>query len=731
MSYYYTILPIKGQGILPDFSFSVGRPACAFVILCAKKGFLFFTENFIMLHFCILKYSEVSSGMKCPECGAWNQAYLPRCNRCGAPLVENHEQTAASWEDAMHKKKPSLQVIQFEKGDTDVRPELDDGIYDPEAVDRASLRDELEELEARRRQGTERKAQMKERADRVRRSLQDADIIRPVQNSYSAGYDGDAAAIQARQKQRQARYMRSDASGANSATPQDAQDNDRGYFGDPGYETPLAYADDDPEAPYYYDGYTPESGDQGALTDREYMPRRMQTRAAREEISESFSSTRRKKNRFLRALGTVSLLLLISVAASAGGILIAREYVINQGLQVQQDNETRVELTKTQVDGHPAHTITVYGKENATIYLQETQSSYVIADGHISVTIPDYMWYDTESSTYATPVETDTMDITVTPFIRYSQEGEQYALEPLHYTIDVPLSPIYLLNPGTEYAEVGVSIYEVRLNVQLGSTVIIDGTNVSTLIRETGNVSKNVQVIPVGENKISISVKSKYCREHKMEITLYRAEQQIPLELVPTVLVEWNHEPISEEKYNSASDEERAAMQIPTISGTTLPGAQITVEFPHRKLEQDMETGKFSFVPLFKDLGNNDVVIRASIDGKEDSVITHTVYYMPNADVYTRRAWDLESQYTDLINYIALRKGTIYVATGVVERIISTAPQMAIISIGDETFKKEVLIENSSKTTWEVGTRYRIYGEAYGLYDNMPRLTVRYTYLTE
>ena len=367
MSYYYTILPIKGQGILPDFSFSVGRPACAFVILCAKKGFLFFTENFIMLHFCILKYSEVSSGMKCPECGAWNQAYLPRCNRCGAPLVENHEQTAASWEDAMHKKKPSLQVIQFEKGDTDVRPELDDGIYDPEAVDRASLRDELEELEARRRQGTERKAQMKERADRVRRSLQDADIIRSVQNSYSAGYDGDAAAIQARQKQRQARYMRSDASGANSATPQDAQDNDRGYFGDPGYETPLAYADDDPEAPYYYDGYTPESGDQGALTDREYMPRRMQTRAAREEISESFSSTRRKKNRFLRALGTVSLLLLISVAVCAGGILIAREYVINQGLQVQQDNETRVELTKTQVDGHPAHTITVYGKENATM----------------------------------------------------------------------------------------------------------------------------------------------------------------------------------------------------------------------------------------------------------------------------------------------------------------------------------------------------------------------------
>ena len=31
----------------------------------------------------------------------------------------------------------------------------------------------------------------------------------------------------------------------------------------------------------------------------------------------------------------------------------------------------------------------------------------------------------------------------------------------------------------------------------------------------------------------------------------------------------------------------------------------------------------------------------------------------------------------------------------------------------------------------QVGVRYRIYGEAYGLYDTMPRLTVRYTYLIE
>ncbi|MFR5788495.1 MAG: hypothetical protein ACLUHE_16265 [Christensenellales bacterium] len=65
-----------------------------------------------------------------------------------------------------------------------------------------------------------------------------------------------------------------------------------------------------------------------------------------------------------------------------------------------------VELTATTVDDHPAHVITIYGRENATVYLREMQTSYVIADGKVSITVPDYMWYDTESSTFATAVET-------------------------------------------------------------------------------------------------------------------------------------------------------------------------------------------------------------------------------------------------------------------------------------------------------------------------------------
>lgn len=685
--------------------------------------------------------------MKCPHCGAWNTAYLPKCSRCGMPL-DNNTQKQLSWEESMHKKNHSLTVMQFDEEDEGMPAAMDAGVsednaFDPEALNRTELTDEIEGLKQRREEGVRRIEQMKEHAGRVRRSLSEAQIIRPLpeEGDSLSAYDDDSIVIRRRQQAHQARYsaeLQEDDVQETAydegihAQPAQQQYDRYGYFGDES-EPPMTFVSDDDDAPIYYDGYTPESGDQGALTDEEYMPRRSQPRRTRmeEEELETVNTGKRKKGRITRFIVGTLIFLLCCALVGVGGLFAAQKYVESQGLQMRADSDTHVAVTPATVDGLPAHTLTIYAKENATIYLREMQSSYVVADGKVEVTVPDYMWYDTESSTFATAVETDTMDVVITPFIRYSQEGDQYQLDAIQFTIDVPLSEVYLLNPPTVRAEVGVSIYEVRINVEPGSTVVIDGTNVSTLIRETGNVSKNVQVLPVGDNTISISVKSKYCRENKMEVTLHRAPQEIPLELDATVLVEWNNEAVTNEKYASASDEERAKMQRPSISGTTLPGAMVQVEFPHENLEVDPLTGKFTFNPLFTELGNNDVVIRASYEGKRDSVITHTVYYMPNADIYTRRAWDLNSQYTDLINYINIRKGTIYMGIGTVERIISTAPQMAVMNIGSDTFEKLVMIENSSKTTWEVGEKYRIYGDAYGLYDTMPRLTVRYTYLAE
>ena len=667
--------------------------------------------------------------MKCPKCGAWNQAYLPKCTRCATPLIGN-TQKQASWEESMHKKKPSLEIMEFDELDTSIRaPEQEElPMYDPDKIVRSDLTDELEELVDRRDRGRRRLDQMKDQANRIRSTMREVEVIRPLpEDEDPSVYAGDKAAIRHRQQLRQEDYV---LESEESAHERPESETDYGFISEQQGERPITFDDTDPSAPYYYDGFD-EARSEEEVSDDASMPRRTPSRKKKRN-DEIISSKPSAFNRFLHGLVIVFAVIGCLSVMVVSGLLVARNFVINQESQIKRDNVTTIDVhASTTEDGHPSHVLTIHGRENATIYLKETQTSYVISDGKVTIAIPDYMWYDTETSTFAKSVNSDSMDVRITPFIRYSQEGEQYELDPIEYTISVPESPVYLLNPSTKYAEVGVSIYEIRLNVALGSTVIIDGTNVSSLIRDTGNVSKNVPVLPVGDNIISISVKSKYCRETKMEVTLHRAPQEIPLELLPTVLVEWNYEYITPEKYNSATDEERKTMNIPTISGTTLPGATITVEFPHRDLKQDLVTGEFSFIPKFTELGNNDIRIRASYEGKQDSVITHTVYYMPNADIYTRRAWDLDAQYTDLVNYINMRKGTIYVGIGTVERIISTSPQMAVMNIGNDNFEKLVMIENSSKTTWVKGTKYRIYGDVYGMYDTMPRLTVRYTYLVE
>ncbi|MDO5300694.1 MAG: hypothetical protein Q4F18_14795, partial [Clostridia bacterium] len=199
----------------------------------------------------------------------------------------------------MHKKKPSLTVVQFDPGEEDLSALPQEDIYDPDKLDGVSLADEMEELQKRREEGSRRIEQMKDQAERVRRSIKEAQIIRPAPESsdMASQYAGDSAAIRRRQQQRQAQYVMDDEPDDAPKAQQPAQDTPLGYFGDPLYERPLTYVDDDEQAPIFYDGYTPDSGDQGALTDEEYMPRRVQTRAAREDAYESFSAGRRRKNR--------------------------------------------------------------------------------------------------------------------------------------------------------------------------------------------------------------------------------------------------------------------------------------------------------------------------------------------------------------------------------------------------------------------------------------------------
>jgi hypothetical protein len=307
------------------------------------------------------------------------------------------------------------------------------------------------------------------------------------------------------------------------------------------------------------------------------------------------------------------------------------------------------------------------------------------------------------------------MEVELTPFIRTSS-GEQKQMDPVRYTIDIPLSPITLINPDVTYLEVSTPVYNIRFHVMQNSKVFINEEDFSSFVNtQNGYISYNAAVQPVGNNVINITVRSQYYRENSVTITIYRAVQDIPLDLASTL-------------------DDESSRSTMTIHATTRAGATITVLSPHENLDTSQlgSTGVFSFDAVFPKIGMNTVEIRADFPDKNPTTVKYDIYYLPDPDIYTKKAWALDSWgYPDLLANMNTRVANtqIYVFTGPVREIISNKPQLAILDAADSSGNERlVLVENQTKTEWVLGERYRIYADAYGVYGNIPRLIARYTY---
>ena len=140
--------------------------------------------------------------------------------------------------------------------------------------------------------------------------------------------------------------------------------------------------------------------------------------------------------------------------------------------------------------------------------------------------------------------------------------------------------------------------------------------------------------------------------------------------------------------------------------------------------------GSFSFQGVFDHIGNNTITITADYQNRKTTKVDHVVYYVPSIDEYSRKAWDIVTEYTDLMNNLDLRKKKtqIYVCKGVITSIETTKPQRAYMECGTAESPVTIFVENSSRTTWVEGESYRLYADAFGMYNSKPWLVVRYTY---
>lgn len=630
--------------------------------------------------------------MKCPNCGKWNQASLPHCMYCGQELPNDAygADGVPAWQielDDKSKAKTYIRVDESGQVETTMDP-------------RDTLAGEMAELKKRKLSGEERQRALRQQA--AQRGLAPSGrTVRTTSNrsTFFSAYDNPDTSLrpvapelveEETQVQPNARQVYPEKYRVTYSG--DAEDEVYGY----GNTRRLVNIQRPGEDEAIYDGFHDTSAYLPSYANQDEYENSLRMKG----MNQNRRPRRHSMRRFFRALTIIGCLGL------AAWLVVAFVVPVFTS-QKDQDKPVAV-VTPTIRDDLAAHTVTIPGEEGQRITIRELRTSAIVTGGYATFDIPDHIWYDD----YEDYLQ-ETMPITLTPFV-ITDTGKQKPLEAIHYEIDIPLSPIELSTPDSPYQVVSTAMYNIVFYVREGSTVLINDEDYSDLVNtEGGKVNYNATVQPIGENTFHIVVRSQYCRENSMTVTLYREKQSIPLDLASDIATS-------------------TSKNYMTVRGTTLPGAVVKVLSPYVDLDitNTPTDGSFSFKANFDKIGNNTIIITVDYPGKETTKVEHTVYYVPNIDDYSRKAWDIATQYTDLMENLDARKARsqIYVCKGVITSIDTTKPQRAFMNVGTEESPLMIYVENSSRTTWEVGKSYRLYGDAYGMYDSKPWLVVRYTY---
>ena len=632
--------------------------------------------------------------MKCRKCGRWNQSNMPHCRYCGA-LLESTEgyysASAPDWQNQLKDAPRSYILVD------------DSGIAETTKDYRDELANEMVDLHRRKTEGEVRQQRLRAEAS-VKGYAPTGRSVRTTSNRgtfFSSMTDNPDATLRPVDPSlvENLSNVRPDAQHVYSSTyrgsrQQVQRTRERNPYAYGNTQRILA-AGDDVESAQVYDGFHDTS---------EYIPDFQRTDEY--EHSMTIRSTKAWSPRRIGMRSVMLALLIISLVLVSTWLVITVFIPMLNGSQNSANAE--VTITPTIRDDLAAHTITIPGVDGQRISVRELRTSAIVTGGVATFDILDHIWYDD----YEDYLQ-DTMNVTLTPYL-ITETGKQTPLSPISYDIDIPLSPIELATPDSPYKVVSTAMYTIVFYVSEGSTLTVNGEDYSDLVNtEGGKVSYNATVQPIGENVFNIVVRSQYCRENSLTVTLYREKQDIPLDL-------------SSDIYSRSTD------NVMTVRATTIPGAVVNVLSPFSDLDiTDTDTdGSFTFKALFETIGDNTIIITADYPGKKQTRVEYTVYYVPSIDVYSRKAWDIVTQYNDLMDNIDLRKSKsqIYVCIGKLVSIETTKPQRAFMECTTANGTVTVYIENSSQTTWVEGQSYRLYADAYGMYSSKPWLIARYTY---
>ena len=374
--------------------------------------------------------------MKCPACGYWNRATFPRCFRCGEPLEQRESGLPISDDEKTpipHAEDEATEISFDEMGNEYIRRD-----------DRDRLALEMLSLHDRKRRGEIKQKQL---------------MTRGAQRGF-----------------------------APSGTRVSASFRRNRLFIDPQtVRRRTAEALAEPKA-VDYDGFT-ESPNYFSVSDEDPGYAKAASRGYSAMAPVPMPGAKRK-----RIIGRMRYLpyLALAMLVIAGGIAL-NQFFISPWLSSRRQADTVPQplISASILDDMAAHIISIPGPEGAQIYIKELRNSYIVTGGYATFQVADYFWYDLIEN-----LTQPSMDVTLTPYIRTSS-GEQKEMDLVKYTIDIPLSPIMLINPDVTYLEVSTPIFNIRFNVMQNSKVFINGEDYSSFVNtQNGLISYNAAIQP-------------------------------------------------------------------------------------------------------------------------------------------------------------------------------------------------------------------------------------------
>ena len=354
----------------------------------------------------------------------------------------------------------------------------------------------------------------------------------------------------------------------------------------------------------------------------------------------------------------------------------------------------------------PGHAVTIFGTDGDTIYIDELGQSYVILGGLVRIEVEDAFWFDRD------PEEIAMAKIQLTPTL-YREDGTRQELPIIEYEVDTPYTPVTLSSPSSTKETVYSSVYQLEMNVVPGSTVLINGEDISDTVDREGLVTANVNVYPQGDNRISLYASTPHHKDTRMDIVLHRPVMEVALEL-------------------SANTQYTSTRSLLEIRGALDPSAQLVIDtdYEEESYSVDPTTGDFSFRAKFDTIGFNTVRFRAVKEGCEDSIISFQVYYLPSLAEYSRNAWIMD--YAQLRLLYEQWLGRVFQCVGTVyDTFYDGDTQYVVMNVGNKEDVKLIVLENMSNTaSFDSDIQYRVYADVAGDYyydaTDYPLLVARY-----